>query len=190
MNKNIQSNEQAPIRFKIILEDIAKTNLHNGIIVNAANAKLVPGSGVDGAINRAAGPELAKAMLAIGGTPTTTAVHTPGFNLNYDFVIHAVAPHIAHNYSAFPNSQELLVNTYTAVFDELEAIRKNNPAKEYTNLAIPLLGSGVFGYSFTNSYWALRTAFSNYHFSVETNINVVSNLDYVVHELIKIEITL
>jgi len=75
---------------EIVRADI--TTLEVDAIVNAANSALAGGGGVDGAIHRAAGPELALAAMAHGRCPPGGAVITPGFRLRARFVIHAVGP--------------------------------------------------------------------------------------------------
>lgn len=104
-------------------------------IVNAANSHLIPGGGVDGAIHRAAGPELAAATAAIGGCPPGEARLTPGFRLPARYVIHTVGP-VYHG-----DRQDALV---------LAAAHRSSLGLAATHglrsIAFPAISTGVYGY--------------------------------------------
>jgi O-acetyl-ADP-ribose deacetylase (regulator of RNase III) len=112
------------------------TQMKVDAIVNAANAELIPGGGVDGAIHRAAGPELAEAVSHFGVCETGNAVVTPGFQLAARFVIHTVGP-IWHDGQR--GEPELLASCYRRSLEL--AI-----AHDCKQVAFPAISTGVYGY--------------------------------------------
>lgn len=112
------------------------TTLAVDAIVNAANAELRTGGGVDGAIHRAAGPELARATAAIGGCPTGEARITPGFRLPARYVIHAVGP-VWHGGHA--GEAALLASAYRSAL----ILARDH---ECRSIAFPAISTGVYGY--------------------------------------------
>jgi O-acetyl-ADP-ribose deacetylase (regulator of RNase III) len=113
------------------------TTLAVDAIVNAANSALRGGGGVDGAIHRAAGPELLAACRRIGGCPTGQAVLTPGFRLPARFVIHAVGPVWEGGGRGEP---ELLRRTYHSAFD----VARAEPS--IRSIAFPAISTGAYGF--------------------------------------------
>jgi O-acetyl-ADP-ribose deacetylase (regulator of RNase III) len=105
-------------------------------IVNAANTRLTPGSGVDGAIRRAAGLALTRATEALGGCPTGEAVITPGFNLSAQWVIHTAAPIYRDHTKA--DVIRLLTNCYRNALALADW-------KEIETVTFPALGTGIYG---------------------------------------------
>ncbi|MCC7092927.1 MAG: O-acetyl-ADP-ribose deacetylase [Ignavibacteriaceae bacterium] len=120
------------MRIELYKGDITKLKVD--AIVNAANTSLLGGGGVDGAIHRAAGPELLKFNKKLGGCKTGEAKISPGFNLPAKFIIHTVGP--VWN-GGKHNEDKLLADCY---INSLKLAVEN----KIKSMAFPAISTGIY----------------------------------------------
>lgn len=141
-------------RIDVLQSDI--TGLAVDAIVNAANSTLLGGGGVDGAIHRAAGPELLAECRTLGGCPTGEARITKGYRLPARHIIHTVGP-VWHGGNS--GESELLARCYSSslLLAAAHGIR---------SVAFPAIATGVYGYP---KHAACRVALAETRRVLESN---------------------
>ena len=122
------------MRIEVVHGDITGQDVD--AVVNAANAALAGGGGVDGAIHAAAGPELARACRELGGCPTGDVRVTPGFRLTARWIIHAVGPVYRGGRAG---EAELLASCYRRAIEVAAELGA-------ASMAFPAISTGVYGY--------------------------------------------
>jgi O-acetyl-ADP-ribose deacetylase (regulator of RNase III) len=139
-----------PSTLELVEGDITRQD--TDAIVNAANAALRPGGGVDGAIHRAGGPAIEAECRRHGGCPTGEARITTGGNLKARYVIHTVGPVYRDGGHREP---ELLSSCY---WKSLELAS----ARGIKSLAFPSISTGVYGYPMKNAAQVALKAVTDY----------------------------
>lgn len=158
----------------VVKTDITKLDVD--VIVNAANTTLLGGGGVDGAIHRAAGPELLEECKKFNGCETGEARITKGYNLPAKYVVHTPGPVWK---GGKKNEAELLKNSYRNSL----LLAQENCAK---SIAFPSISTGVYGYPKQDAAKIAYSTVVEFLKETELELNVVfvcfSEEDYKIYK--------
>ncbi len=152
--------------FGLIQGDITK--MHVDAIVNAANTALSGGGGVDGAIHRAAGPELDIACRQLNGCPTGEAKVTPGFNLPAKWVIHTPGPIWRGGQQ---NEPQLLRNSYV---NSLKRAVENH----CQTVAFPSISTGIYDFPLDQAAQIAVTAIRDFNAPLDVTLVAFDPVTY------------
>ena len=136
---------------KVVQMDITKIGKVADAIVNAANETLLGGGGVDGAIHRAAGPELLEECKTLGGCRPGEAKATKAYRLDNKYIIHTVGP----RYYSDPNPPKTLENCYTSSLKLADSLGLES-------IAFPSISTGAFCYPVKEAAEICAKAISSY----------------------------
>ena len=132
------------------------------VVVNAANSRLSGGGGVDGAIHRAAGPELDRACRRIGVCPTGSAVFTPAFRLTARRILHAVGP----IWEGGGRGEA------AALRSAYETCLRLAAEEGWSSIALPSISTGAYGYPMREAS-AIAVNAAREHLEKETSLRTV-----------------
>lgn len=163
------------MKFTVIVGDITTTKAD--AIVNAANESLLGGGGVDGAIHRAAGPELLAECETLGGCPTGNSKITGAYNLPAKYVIHAVGPYYS-NYEPW-EAEDLLTNAYKSI------MKHAAEHSDIKTMAVPAISCGIFHFPLPKAVSIAVKTVSDYAPKTLQEVIFVVSSDYIADEYLK-----
>lgn len=146
------------MKIEVIRDDITKQQVD--AVVNAANESLLGGGGVDGAIHRAAGPELKEECKTLNGCPTGQAKVTKGYNLPAEYVIHTVGPVWK---GGAKDEEELLASCYHESLKRADELNLKS-------IAFPNISTGVYGFPKKKAAEIALKAVRDYESQNESNL--------------------
>lgn len=152
--------------FNVIKGDITK--ISTDAIVNAANQALAGGGGVDGAIHRAAGPQLDAACRKLNGCPTGEAKTTPGFNLPAKYIIHTPGPVWRGGQR---NEDQLLRNSYINSL-------KQAVAHQCKSIAFPSISTGIYDFPLNRAAEIATTAITTFDAPLDVTMVCFDDVTY------------